>query len=36
MALAEAGVTDFVALQFAGGDDYQRTRGLLKKIIAAS
>jgi 5,10-methylenetetrahydromethanopterin reductase len=34
MALAEAGVTDFVALQFAGGDDYQRTRGLLKKIIA--
>jgi 5,10-methylenetetrahydromethanopterin reductase len=36
MTLADAGATDFVALQFTGGEDYQRTRSLLKKIIAES
>jgi 5,10-methylenetetrahydromethanopterin reductase len=35
-ALAEAGVTDFVAGEFARGEDRQRTRSLLKKIIAES
>ena len=35
-ALADAGVTDFVALEFARGQDRERTRGVLKAIIAAS
>ena len=35
-ALAEAGVTDFVAAEFARGQDRERTRSLLKKVIAAS
>ena len=34
-ALAEAGVTDFVAIEYARGEERQRTRGLLKKLIAA-
>ena len=34
MALAAAGVTDFVALEYARGEDRQRTRGLLRKTIA--
>ena len=33
--LADGGVTDFVAIEYARGDDRQRTRNLLKKIIAA-
>ena len=33
-ALGEAGVTDFVAAEFARGDDRERTRSLLKAIIA--
>jgi 5,10-methylenetetrahydromethanopterin reductase len=33
MALAEAGVTDFVAGEFARGEDAQRTRALLKSLI---
>jgi len=36
LALAEAGVTDFVAAEFARGADRERTRSLLKKVIAAS
>jgi 5,10-methylenetetrahydromethanopterin reductase len=36
LALASAGVTDFVAAEFARGDDRERTRSLLKKVIAAS
>ena len=36
LALADAGVTDFVALEFARGQDRERTRGVLKAIIAAS
>jgi 5,10-methylenetetrahydromethanopterin reductase len=32
-ALAEGGVTDFVALEYARNDDRQRTRNLLKSII---
>ena len=36
MALAGAGVTDFVAAEFARGADRERTRSLLKKVIAAS
>ena len=35
MALADAGVTDFVAGEFARGDERLRTRSLLRKIIAA-
>jgi F420-dependent oxidoreductase-like protein len=35
-ALAEAGVTDFVALEIARGADRERTRSLLKKVVAAS
>ena len=35
-ALAEAGVTDFVAVDIARGEDRDRTRSLLKKVIAAS
>jgi 5,10-methylenetetrahydromethanopterin reductase len=34
-ALADGGVTDFVAIEFARGEERQRTRSLLKKIIAA-
>jgi 5,10-methylenetetrahydromethanopterin reductase len=33
-AVAEAGVTDFVAYEYAHGAERQRTRSLLKKIIA--
>jgi 5,10-methylenetetrahydromethanopterin reductase len=33
MALADAGVTDFVALEFARGEEHQRTRALLKSLI---
>jgi len=33
MALAEAGVTDFVGLEFARGDDRARTRNVLKSLI---
>ena len=33
-ALADAGVTDFVALEFARGQDVARTRSLLKAVIA--
>jgi 5,10-methylenetetrahydromethanopterin reductase len=33
--LAEAGVTDFVAAEFARGDDRDRTRTLLKAVAAA-
>jgi hypothetical protein len=32
--LADSGVTDFVAFEYARGDARQRTRNLLKKIIA--
>jgi alkanesulfonate monooxygenase SsuD/methylene tetrahydromethanopterin reductase-like flavin-dependent oxidoreductase (luciferase family) len=35
-ALAAAGVTDFVAAEFARGQDRDRTRSLLKKVIAGS
>jgi 5,10-methylenetetrahydromethanopterin reductase len=34
MALGQAGVTDFVAIEYARGEDRQRTRNLLKKVIA--
>jgi F420-dependent oxidoreductase-like protein len=34
MALADAGVTDFVAGEFARGEEHQRTRALLKSLIA--
>ena len=34
-ALADCGVTDFVATEFAKGDDKQRTRELLKTLAAA-
>jgi alkanesulfonate monooxygenase SsuD/methylene tetrahydromethanopterin reductase-like flavin-dependent oxidoreductase (luciferase family) len=33
-ALADAGVTDFVAAEFARGDDRDRTRRLLQEVIA--
>ncbi len=33
-ALAEAGVTDFFAVEIARGEDRERTRSLLKKLIA--
>jgi len=33
MALADAGVTDFVAGEFAVGDDAKRTRALLKSLV---
>jgi 5,10-methylenetetrahydromethanopterin reductase len=36
LALGEAGVTDFVAAEFARGDDRDRTRTLLKAVIAGS
>jgi alkanesulfonate monooxygenase SsuD/methylene tetrahydromethanopterin reductase-like flavin-dependent oxidoreductase (luciferase family) len=35
-ALAEAGVTDFAAAEYAHGQERERTRSLLKAIIAAS
>jgi 5,10-methylenetetrahydromethanopterin reductase len=35
-ALADAGVTDFVAAEFARGEDRERTRSLLKALAAAS
>ena len=35
LALAGAGVTDFVAAEFGQGQDQERTRNLLKKVIAA-
>jgi 5,10-methylenetetrahydromethanopterin reductase len=34
-ALADGGVTDFVAIEYARGADRQRTRSLLKKMITA-
>ena len=34
MALADAGVTDFVAGEFARGEEHQRTRALLKSLIS--
>jgi 5,10-methylenetetrahydromethanopterin reductase len=34
MALAAGGVTDFVALEYARGEDRRRTRSLLKSVIA--
>jgi len=36
LALADAGVTDFVAAEFARGQDRERTRNLLKAVIAGS
>ena len=33
-ALADAGVTDFVALEFARGEEHRRTRALLKSLLA--
>ena len=36
LALADAGVTDFVAAEFARGADRDRTRTLLKAVIAGS
>jgi 5,10-methylenetetrahydromethanopterin reductase len=36
MALADAGVTDFVAVEFARGPARERTRDVLKALIAAS
>jgi 5,10-methylenetetrahydromethanopterin reductase len=34
MTLAEAGATDFVAMEFARGEEHQRTRALLKSLIS--
>jgi alkanesulfonate monooxygenase SsuD/methylene tetrahydromethanopterin reductase-like flavin-dependent oxidoreductase (luciferase family) len=36
MALADCGVTDFVAGEFAQGDERLRTRTLLKHLISAT
>jgi 5,10-methylenetetrahydromethanopterin reductase len=36
LALGDAGVTDFVAVEFARGRDRERTRGVFKAISAAS
>ena len=36
LALADAGVTDFVAAEFARGEERTRTRSLLKAVIAGS
>jgi len=36
LALADAGVTDFVAAELARAEDRERTRSLLKALIAAS
>jgi alkanesulfonate monooxygenase SsuD/methylene tetrahydromethanopterin reductase-like flavin-dependent oxidoreductase (luciferase family) len=35
LALADAGVTDFVAAEFARGQEWERTRGLLKAVSTA-
>jgi alkanesulfonate monooxygenase SsuD/methylene tetrahydromethanopterin reductase-like flavin-dependent oxidoreductase (luciferase family) len=35
-ALAAAGVTDFVAVEFSGSQDWERTRSLLKKVITGA
>jgi alkanesulfonate monooxygenase SsuD/methylene tetrahydromethanopterin reductase-like flavin-dependent oxidoreductase (luciferase family) len=35
-ALADAGVTDFVAAEIGGAEDRSRTRSLLKAVIAGS
>jgi alkanesulfonate monooxygenase SsuD/methylene tetrahydromethanopterin reductase-like flavin-dependent oxidoreductase (luciferase family) len=34
MALADCGVTDFAAGNYARGDEYARTRALLKRLAA--
>ena len=36
LALGDAGVTDFVAVEFARGEERKRTRDLLKAVIAGS
>jgi 5,10-methylenetetrahydromethanopterin reductase len=36
LALADIGVTDFVAAEFARGEDRERTRSLLKTAIAGA
>ena len=36
LSLADIGVTDFVAAEFARGEDRERTRSLLKTVIAGS
>jgi alkanesulfonate monooxygenase SsuD/methylene tetrahydromethanopterin reductase-like flavin-dependent oxidoreductase (luciferase family) len=36
LALADAGVTDFVAVELAGAGDRKRTRSLLKAVIAGN
>jgi 5,10-methylenetetrahydromethanopterin reductase len=36
LALADVGVTDFVAAEYARGEDRERTRSLLKTVIAGS
>ena len=36
LTLADAGVTDFVANEFAHGQERERTRSLLKALIAGS
>jgi 5,10-methylenetetrahydromethanopterin reductase len=36
LALADAGVSDFIAAEFGRGPDRERTRGLLKAVIATS
>jgi 5,10-methylenetetrahydromethanopterin reductase len=36
LALADVGVTDFVAAEFARGEDWERTRSLLKTVIAGA
>jgi 5,10-methylenetetrahydromethanopterin reductase len=36
MALADSGVTDFAAAEFAKGDERVRTRALLKRVITAT
>ena len=36
LALADVGVTDFVAAEYARGEDRERTRNLLKTVIAGA
>ena len=36
LALADVGVTDFVAAEFASGKDRERTRSVLKALVAVS
>jgi alkanesulfonate monooxygenase SsuD/methylene tetrahydromethanopterin reductase-like flavin-dependent oxidoreductase (luciferase family) len=36
LALADAGATDFIAAEFGGAEDRDRTRSLLKAVIAGS